>query len=52
MSVKDNKKKKSEPAVFAYPTCPYCEGARQYTAQFYLQEHIKEMHPEKRFNSL
>tara|TARA_R110002167_G_scaffold13856_5_gene56900 strand:- start:3116 stop:3259 length:144 start_codon:yes stop_codon:yes gene_type:complete len=40
-------KKKPKPVVIA-DICPYCEGVRTFTSKWYVEDHIKAHHPEKR----
>ena len=43
-----DKKKKAKQEIVVADVCPYCEGVRTFTSKWYVEEHIKAHHPEKR----
>jgi len=44
-----DKPKKVKRTVETVPNlCPYCEGVKTFTSAWYVSEHIKHSHPEKR----
>lgn len=48
MAVKDGKTVKKRNVESIGNLCPYCSPSRDFTSRWYLEEHIKQLHPEKR----
>ena len=48
MKMVDKPKKQKRTVENTANLCPHCEGVRTFTSQFYVSEHIKHSHKDKR----